>query len=80
MDVMTGKIKPKAEKEEGSEEAEEPAPRQPPTAQMIQMGLFVPQFQQFLDVATALRSATSISYEEDGMWVTHSETHIEDLK
>jgi hypothetical protein len=79
MDVMTGKIKPKVEKEEGSEEEEE-APRQPPSATMIQMGLIVPQLQQFLDVATALRSATSITYEEDGVWVTHSETHIEDLK
>lgn len=83
MDVMTGKIKPKVEKsevEEEGEEEEEPAPRQPPSAAMIQMGLFVPQFQQVLDVATALRSATSITYEEDGVWVTHSETHIEDLK
>ena len=47
---------------------------------MLQMGFVVPQVYQFLDVASALRSATSITYEEDGVWVTHSETHIEDLK
>ncbi len=44
------------------------------------MGFVMPQFYQFLDVVSALRSATSITYEEEGVWVTHSETHIEDLK
>ncbi len=47
---------------------------------MLQMGMIVPQVQQFLDIASAMKSATSVSYEENGMWVTHAETHIEDLK
>ncbi len=47
---------------------------------MLQMGFVVPQIHQFLEVASVLRSATCITYEEDGVWVTHSETHIEDLK
>ena len=32
------------------------------------MGLIVPQIEQFLDVVTVLRSATSMTYEEDGIW------------
>lgn len=79
MDVATGKIKPKVEKEEGSED-EEPAPRQPPSAGMMMMGIYMPQIDQFLDVAMAIHSATSVTYEEDGTWVTHSETHLQDLK
>ena len=47
---------------------------------MLQLGFIVPQVHQFLDVAAAIRSATSITYEEEGVWVTHSETHIQDLK
>jgi hypothetical protein len=80
MDVATGKIKPKAEKDPDSEDADEEAPRQPPSNAMMGMALIVPQVEQLLDVAVALRSATSITYEEDGVWVTHSETHIQDLK
>jgi len=77
LDVATGKIKPP---KEDDEDDDEDRPRDPPSATMIQMGLIVPQFEQLLDVAMALRSATSITYEEDGIWVSHSETHIEDLK
>lgn len=63
--------------DEGDEEEEEEAP---PSQLAFQMGFVMPQFYQFLDVVSALRSATSITYEEEGVWVTHSETHIEDLK
>jgi hypothetical protein len=63
-----------ADDEEDEEEAA------PPSQLAFQMGFVVPQFYQFLDVVSAVRSATSITYEEDGVWVTHSETHIEDLK
>lgn len=86
LDVATGKIKPPKKKSEESEDAEdsddadEDRPPEPPSAMLIQLGLIVPQFEQLLDVAMAVRSASSISYEEDGVWVTHSETHIEDLK
>jgi hypothetical protein len=40
----------------------------------------MPQVYQFLDVASALRSVSSLTYEEDRVWITHSETHFEDLK
>jgi hypothetical protein len=79
MDVATGKIRPKAEKDPDSEDAED-TPRQPPSSAMMGMALIVPQIEQLLDVVVALRSATSMTYEEDGVWVTHSETHIQDLK
>ena len=81
LDVATGKIKPSKEKsDDESDDADEEQPAEPPSAMIMQMGLVVPQVEQFLDVPSALRSATSITYEEDGVWVTHSETHIEDLK
>jgi hypothetical protein len=80
LEVAMGKLKPKTEEDENSDDAGEPQPPQPPSPVMIQMGFVVPQIQQLLDVATAVRSATAITYEEDGLWVTHSETHIEDLK
>jgi hypothetical protein len=80
LEVAMGKLKPKAEDDENSDESDDSRPPQPPSPVMLQMGFVVPQIQQFLDVATALRSATSITYEEDGVWVTRSETHIEDLK
>ena len=78
LDVATGKIKPKAKQAEDDGDEEKPAP--PPSPIMMQLGFVVPQVHQLLDVASTLRSATSVVYEEDGLWVTHSETHIEDLK
>lgn len=80
LDVATGRIKPPKKESEDSDDADADKPPEPPSAMLIQMGLIVPQFEQLLDVAMAVRSASSISYEEDGVWVTHSETHIEDLK
>jgi hypothetical protein len=74
IDVATGKIK--AHKE-GDDEEDKPAQANPV---MLQMGFVVPQVHQFLEFASALRSATAITYEEEGVWVTHSETHIQDLK
>jgi hypothetical protein len=74
--VATGTIK--MEEEEGEADDEEEAQEQSPL--MFQMGMIVPQVYQFLDVISVMKSATSITYEEEGVWVTHSETHIEDLK
>jgi hypothetical protein len=75
LDVAMGNLK--TEGDEGESEEETP-PEQSPV--MLQMGFIVPQIHQFLDVATALRSASSVTYQEDGLWVTHSETHFQDLK
>ena len=75
IDVASGKLK--VHKKKDDEEDDKPAQ---PNPIMLQMGFVVPQVHQLLDVATALRSATAIVYEEDGVWVTHSETHIQDLK
>ncbi len=81
MDVASGKLKPKAKKDEdSSDDSDDNTPPPGRSQAMISMGLIVPQIEQFLEVATALRSATSMTYEEDGLWVTHSETHIQDLK
>jgi hypothetical protein len=63
-----------ADGEEDEEEVQQPSPM------LFQLGFVVPQLYQFLDVAAAFRSVTSITYEEDGVWVTHSETHIVDLE
>jgi hypothetical protein len=74
--VATGTIKFKEEEIEADddEDVEETS------AMMFQVGMFMPQVYQLLDVASVMKSATSITYEDDGVWVTHSETHIEDLE
>jgi hypothetical protein len=78
MDVAMGKLKLKKDEDEADKADENTTAEQ--SAMIVQFGFVVPQIQQFLDFASAMRSATSITYEEDGTWVTHSETHIEDLK
>jgi hypothetical protein len=75
LDVAMGNLKTEGDEAESDEET---PPQQSPM--MMQMGFIVPQVHQFLDVASALRSASSVTYQEDGLWVTHSETHFEDLK
>lgn len=74
VDVATGKLKVKKEGEEDEDKAAE----QNPAA--LQLGFVVPQVHQFLDVLSAVRGFSAIAYEEEGLWVTHSETHIRDLK
>jgi hypothetical protein len=74
-DVATGKIK--AEDEEGNDSDDEVSNEQ--AAMAMQMGFILPQIQQFLQVSTALQSVSSVTYEEDGVWITHSETRLEDL-
>ena len=77
--VAMGNIKMEkpADEEDGDLEDEEP---QEPNPIAFQMGFVMPQFYQFLDAVSALKSMTSITYEEEGLWVTHSELHIEDLE
>jgi hypothetical protein len=79
MDVAMGNLKPKKAEDDSNEDDSE-AQHAPPSNMMMQMGFVMPQIQQFLDVAAAMKSATSMTYEEDGVWITHSETHLEDLK
>jgi hypothetical protein len=44
------------------------------------MTFFVkPQLDQMLELARPIKSATAITYYEDGVWVTRSELHIEDF-
>lgn len=77
VDVATGKLKLHKKGDAEDSDNDQPAQQSPIT---LQMGFMVPQVHQFLDVVSVFRSASSISYEEDGEWVTHTETHIEDLK
>lgn len=77
IDVATGKLKPP--KDDSDEDSGEDKPEEPNPLTM-QLGFVVPQIHQFLEVASALKNVTSITYEEGGVWVTHTETHIEDLK
>jgi hypothetical protein len=74
VDVASGKLKVR---KEGEDDNDKPAEANPV---ILQLGFVVPQVHQFLEFASALRSATAISYEEEGVWVTHSETHFQDLK
>jgi hypothetical protein len=74
IDVASGKLKVH---KEGDDENDKTVQANPA---MMQLGLVVPQVHQLLDVASALRGVTAIVYEEDGAWVTHTETHIQDLK
>jgi hypothetical protein len=76
-DVATGKIKMDADDDENSTTSEENTQR---AAIAMQLGFVVPSIQQFLEVATALKSVSSVTYEEDGVWVAHSEVHVEDLE
>jgi hypothetical protein len=76
VDVATGKLKPPKEKAEKDSDEDQVQPN----PAMMQLGFVVPQVHQFLDFASAMRGVTSISYEENGVWVTHSETHLQDLK
>lgn len=89
--VATGTIKKEKPKDdEESEESEagsdddaeddEEDEADQPSPLALQLGFVMPQVYQLLDVASAVQSATSITYEEDGIWVTHSETHIQDLE
>jgi hypothetical protein len=78
-DVAIGKLKVEDEEAEDDGDADDEQP-EPPSPLMLQAGFFIPQLQQLLDVASALRSFSMVSYDEDGVWVTHSETHFEDLK
>jgi len=75
--VATGKLKPPKEKEGKETDEDQPAEV---NAVMLQLGFVVPQVHQFLDFASALRGISTISYEENGVWVTHTETHLQDLK
>lgn len=80
-DVATGKLKlESAEDENAEDEEEDDEAKQQQAAIVMQMGFVMPQVKQFLNVTTALRSTTSVTYEEDGVWVTRSEVHLEDLK
>ena len=72
LDIATGKMKPHKGKDDEESDDSEAKPPEGPSPVMLQMGMIVPQVQQFLDVASAMKSATSVSYEENGMWVTHS--------
>jgi hypothetical protein len=81
LNVATGKIKPKAEEDSAEDESEDGEEKPAaPSPVMVQLGFVIPQVHQLLDVFSTIKSATSVCYEEDGMWVTHSETHIQDLK
>jgi hypothetical protein len=80
LDIATGKLKPHKKKDDDDSDDSDKAPPEAPSPVMMQLGFIVPQLHQFLDIASAVRSATSVTYEENGMWVTHSETHIEDLR
>ena len=74
IDVATGKLKIKKDDDEDSDKAAQANPA------ILQMGFVVPQVHQFLEFASALRSVTSIAYQEEDVWVTHSETRFQDLK
>jgi hypothetical protein len=79
LDVALGNLKTNEEGDDEKELDDEAAPPdQSPL--MLQLGFVVPQIHQFLDVALALRSISSVTYQEDDLWVTHSETHFQDLK
>jgi hypothetical protein len=63
--------------DDGEEDEDEPSQ---PSPLAFQLGFVLPQVYQFMDVAAVFQSVTSITYQEDGVWVTHSETHIKDLE
>jgi hypothetical protein len=74
--VATGQLK--VEDDEDDESEEEANSDQAAIA--MQLGFIIPQVQQILQVTTALKSVSSVTYEEDGLWITHSEVHLEDVE
>jgi hypothetical protein len=78
VDVASGKIT--VEDDDGDDDEPEGDANTDQAAIAMQLGFIVPQVHQFLEVSTALQSFSSVTYEEDGLWVTHSEMHLEDLK
>ncbi len=80
-DVVAGKLKVEEDSEASESDAtsdEEVNPQQ--SAVAVQAGFILPQIHQLLQVAAALRSYTSITYQEDDAWVTHVEMHLKDLE
>jgi hypothetical protein len=75
--VATGQLKVEDE-EEDDESVEEANNDQ--AAMAMQLGFIIPQVQQFLQVTTAFKSVSSVTYEEDGLWITHSEVHLKDVE
>jgi hypothetical protein len=60
---------------------EAPTEQTPEQAQaMMAAGMVLPQIDQLLDVAAGWRSFSSMTYHEDGTWVTRSELRLQDLK
>jgi hypothetical protein len=80
--IATGQVKLEDEEEEEfeGEEGEDVEQGQEQAGAMMVAGIVLPQIHQFLDVAAAVRSASSVTYQEDGAWVTHGEVHIQDLE
>jgi hypothetical protein len=79
LNVATGNLKVEvAEEDEDAESDNEQSTQQAAIA--MQLGFVVPSIQQFLEVASAWKSASAVMYEDGGVWVTHSEIHIEDLE
>jgi hypothetical protein len=74
--VATGQLKIEDEEDDDSEEEA----NNDQAAIAMQLGFIIPQVQQFLQVTTALQSVSSVTYEEDGLWITHSEVHLEDVE
>jgi hypothetical protein len=77
-DVATGKLKLETEEDDESGADDEENSQQAAIA--MQVGMVLPQVQQFLEVFTVIKSISFVTYEDDGVWVTHSETHLEDLE
>jgi hypothetical protein len=85
--VATGQLKPADEDEDDGEDAQEDEfgddedeQSQEEAAAMMTVGLVLPQVHQFFDFTSALRSVSSVTYQEDDVWVTHGEIHIQDLE
>jgi hypothetical protein len=77
--IATGQIK-LDEGEEAEFEGADDEQDQKQAAAMMMAGMVLPQIHQFLDVAAAMRSISSVTYHDDGLWVTHAELHLQDLE
>jgi hypothetical protein len=76
--VATGQLK--VEEEDGDDTESENEANNEQAAIAMQLGFIIPQVQQFLQVSTALQSFSSVTYEDNGLWITHSEVHVKDVE
>lgn len=76
-DVAIGNVKLESNSDESAKDEPVDPERQ---ARLMQIGFVLPQVHQIMNVLSAVQNYTSITFQEDDVWVTHSELYLKDLE